>query len=84
MSVRPSVRLSVCPCIFVSKVQVAFMIRIGLNLAQFTCLAQGRTLLKLGKIGSDLDIAPIYIFVRFYVNVVLKSLYILRFARNLA
>ena len=28
-------------------------------------LAQGRTLLKLGKIGPDLDIAPIYIFVRF-------------------
>ena len=64
MSVSPSV----LPCIFVNKVQVAFMIRFGWNLAQFTCLAQGRTLLKLGKIGSDLDIASIYSFVRFNVN----------------
>ena len=47
-------------------------------------LAQGRTLLKLGKIGRDLDIAHIYIFVRFNVNGVPKSLYIFRFTRNLA
>ena len=59
------------------------MIRIGWNLAQLICLAQGRTVLKLGRIGSDLDIAPMYIFVRFKVNGAPKSLYIFRFARNL-
>ena len=41
-------------------------------------------MLNFVKIGSDLDIGLIYIFVRFKVNGAPKSLYILRFARNLA
>ena len=61
MSVRPSV----CPCMFVNKMQVAFIIWLRWNFPNNICLAQGRTLLKLEIIGKNLDIAPIYIFVRF-------------------
>ena len=130
MSVRPSVRPSVCRCKIVNKVQVAFIIRFGWfgtshlfgprtnpieigknrfrfrysshiyfrpiqckrslyifrfarNLVQANHLGLEWCLPSFVKIGPDLDIAPIYIFVRFKVNGVPKSLYIFRFVRNL-
>ena len=56
--------------------------RFARNLVQRTELSLERFVLNFVKIGSDLDIAPIYITVRIKINGVLKSLNIFRFARN--
>ena len=80
MSVRPSV----CLCMLNCKQSTGRIYDPNWTKFGTTHLFGPRNLLKLGKIGSDLDIAPIYIFVRFKVNGAPKSLNIFRFARNLA
>ena len=57
--------------------------RLARNLARRTELSLECCVLSFMKIGPDLDIAPIYSFVRFHVNGAPKPLYIFRFAPNL-
>ena len=84
MHVSPSFRPSVCPCFLGNKIQVAFIIRLKCNFPKNICLAQGRTLLKLEIIGQNLDIAPIYIFVRFAFLLCTKRVISVRIVWNFA
>ena len=59
-----------------------YIFRFARNLVQPNHLGLELCLQNFMKIGPDLDIAPIYSFVRFHVNGAPKCLYILRFARN--
>ena len=61
-----------------------YIFRFARNLVQRNEWSIEWCVLSFLKIGSDLDIAPIFIFARFKVNGAPKFLYIFRFERNLA
>ena len=61
-----------------------YILRFARNLAKRTELSLERCVLHFMKIGSDLDIAPVYNFDGVYENAAPKSLYNFRFERNFA